>query len=53
MVDTSYHTNSIEYKQMALGDEASARYTRSDRRIAAPAAAQQPAAPAKEDEKKD
>ena len=53
MVDTSYHTRSIEYKQMAKGDEASARYTRSDRRTAATAAAQQPATPAKEAEKKD
>jgi len=38
---------------MAKGDEASARYTRSDRRTAATAAAQQPATPAKEAEKKD
>jgi|TARA_B100001094_G_scaffold298796_1_gene322954 hypothetical protein len=53
VVDTSYHTRSIEYKQMAKGDEASARYTRSDRRTAATAAAQQPATPAKEAEKKD
>ena len=51
MVDPSYHKNIYAINTMALGDEAAARNTRPDRRTPTPAP--QPAAPAKEAEKKD